>query len=277
MIPIWQYALSMTVYIIVLLLMVEWMRKHHRYAAIFWIAALLTFPLWFYQLDGWFRWAKTVSVLIPTAILVGFGRLAYYKNPKKKWKNFKKEWVLWALYGVLFLNIAEATMKDFTTGNYYNGIAGVILCITIPLVKLRGSNKYKWKFTKDAPGDLLAYTSPAWNFLYTTWNLAFVFGENPGYFASSFCILMAAELYPVLKKRPELYITARVYTLAFHILIRATYDIFTPIMDSSAWANQNVVYYWGLINCILHVPFLIWWAVNLHKERKQLKHNMATV
>ncbi|MBI9035872.1 MAG: hypothetical protein JEZ03_15530, partial [Bacteroidales bacterium] len=63
-IPIWQYALSMTVYIIVLLLMVEWMRKNHRFAAIFWIAALLTFPLWFYQLDGWFRWAKTVSVLI---------------------------------------------------------------------------------------------------------------------------------------------------------------------------------------------------------------------
>ncbi|MCT4640641.1 MAG: hypothetical protein N4A72_23295 [Bacteroidales bacterium] len=266
-IPIWQYVASMSAYIIILLLMVEFMRKNIRFAAIFWILSLLTFPLWSEQLDGWFRWAKTVSVLIPTAILVGFGRLAAINN-NGKLNIFKKDWILWALYAVLFINILEATLKDFATGNIYNGIAGAILCITIPLVKNNKSGKYNWTFTKEKPGDLLAFTSPAWNFLYTTWNLAFVFGENPGYFASSFCILMAAEFYPIIKKRPELYIIARVYTLAFHILIRATYDIFTPIMDSSSWANSNVLYWWGLGNVALHIPFIIWWAYRVYINRK---------
>lgn len=230
-----QYIISMSAYIFLLLLLVEFMRKNMKFAAIFWILALFTFPLWHNQVTGWFRWAKTFSVLIPTAFLVGFGRIANYEDKISKfWKIFKKDWLLWTLYGVLFLNIAEATIKDFVTGNYFNGICGAILCISIPLFKYNGKYTGTWQFGKKKPGDLLVYTPHVWNFLYTTWNLAFVFGEHPGYVASSFCILMAAELYPILKKRPELYIIARVYTLAFHILIRACYDIFTPIMDSTS-------------------------------------------
>ena len=269
-ISVLQYAISMTIYIVVLLLMVEGMRRNHRFAMIFWILALFTFPLWPAQLDGWFRWAKTLSVLIPTALFVGFGRLANFEDLQGKWKFFKKDWLLWALYGVLFLNIAEATLKDLATANYANGIVGIILCLTIPLVKAKGYISKKWQFSKQKPGDLLAFTSPMWNLVYTTWNLAFVFGENAGYFASSFCILLAAELYPIIKKRPELYVTARVYTLAFHILIRATYDIFTPIMDSSSWANPTVLNYWGIINLVIAVPFLVYWGRDVIKRRNSV-------
>jgi hypothetical protein len=45
-------------------------------AATFWILT----PLWLEQLDGWFRWAKTLSVLIPTAMLVGIARIANYEK-----------------------------------------------------------------------------------------------------------------------------------------------------------------------------------------------------
>lgn len=268
-----QYAISMTIYIVVLLLMVEVMRKNHRFALVFWILAIFTFPLWPAQLDGWFRWAKTLSVIIPTALLVGTGRIANYENLKGKWTFFKKDWLLWALYGVLFLNIAEATLKDFATANYANAIVGVILCVTIPLVKAKGYKKPKWEFSLKKPGDLLAFTSPMWNFVYTTWNLAFVFGENAGYFASSFCILIAAELYPIIKKRPELYVTARVYTLAFHILIRSTYDIFTPVMDSSSWANPTALYYWGIINLAIGVPYLGYWMYKVYQRRAAVNLN----
>lgn len=275
-ISISQYAISMTIYIVVLLLMVEGMRKYRRFAWIFWLLSLFTFPLWPYQLHGWFRWAKTLSVLIPTAILVGFGRIANFEDRSGKWEIFKKDWLLWALYGVLFLNIAEATLKDFATANYANAIVGAILCLTIPLVKAKGQIQKKWQFSKQKPGDLLAFTSPMWNFVYTTWNLAFVFGENAGYFASSFCILMAAELYPIIKRRPELYVTARVYTLAFHILIRSTYDIFTPIMDSSSWANTTVLNYWGIINLIIAIPFLIHWTKKVIERRKSANLTSTT-
>lgn len=259
-ISIGQYVISMSAYIVLLLLMIEFMRKNLKIATVFWFLTLLTFPLWPNQLDGWFRWAKTLSVLLPTAIFVGLGRWSNLKQSTNWLRHFKKDWLLWVLYGVLFLNIAEATAKDLVSGNYFNGISGIILCATIPFLKMHGSAKKHWTFSKDKKVDLLVYTSPAWNFLYTTWNLAFVFGENAGFFASSFCILLAAELYPLIKRRPELYITARIFTLATHILIRATYDVFTPLMDSTSWANESVVYYWGLVNLVLHVPFLIWYA-----------------
>jgi len=171
-----------------------------------------------------------------------------------------------ALFRTLFLNIAEATLKDFQTNNIPNAIISVILCISIPLVYAKGQ-KQAWVFSKEKPGDLLAYTSAGWNFLYTTWNLAFVFGESPTFFASSFCILFAAEFYPILKKRPELYVTARIYTLATQLLLRATYDIFTPVMNSSSWYSESVHNYWGWVNLAIAIPFNVVWLRNVKKRR----------
>jgi len=247
--------------------MVDFMRKHYKFSAIFWLLSLLTFPLWSSELEGWFRWAKTLSVLLPTAIIVGLGRIAQFEKREGWWKIFRKDWVLWSLYGVLGLNILEASLKDIAIGNYFNAICGFILIVTIPLFKSKRKKKVGWEISDKKPGDLLVYTDPMWNFLYTTWNIAFVYAENPGFAASSVCILLAAELYPLIKRRPELYVTARVYTLAMHILIRATYDIFTPLMDSTTFANNQVVYYWGIINFVLHVPYLFWYFIKKAKKK----------
>lgn len=276
-IPIWQYLVSMPLYIGILLFMIELMRKHYKASAIFWFLTLLTFPLWFDQLEGWFRWAKTLSVLLPTAIIVGLARIANFEKREGWWKAFRKDWVLWSLYGVLGLNILEASLKDLALGNYFNAASGFILIVTIPLFKSKKTKKRGWAFSKEKPGDLLAYTDPIWNFLYTTWNIAFVFAENPGFAASSLCILLAAELYPIIKKRPELYVTARVYTLAIHILIRSTYDIFTPIMDSSAFANPTAVHYWGIANLVLSVPYLFWFFIKRNREIKAENLQIQTV
>jgi len=247
------------------LILVELMRKYWKASAIFWILALFTFPLWFEQLDGWFRWVKTFSVLIPTALILGLGRLAHSDVRARFWEFFRRNWVLWALYAVLGLNILEASLKDLALGNYFNAISGFILIVTIPLFKSKG-RRDGWAFSKGKPYDMLAYTDPLWNFLYTTWNIAFVYAENPGYAASSLCILLAAEIYPLIKRRPELYVQARAYTLAVHILIRATYDIFTPIMDSSAFASDKAVYYWGLVNLVMHVPYLFYYFMKRRKS-----------
>lgn len=265
-IPIWQYVVSMSAYIALLLILVEIMRQTPRLTGAFWLLSLLTAPLWADNLVGWFRWAKTVSVLIPTAIVVGGARIAwlYRSNPHQVLAFFRGDWVLKVLYLVLFLNIAEATAKDFANANYFNAMCGCILCATIPFPRYRRGIRQYWVIGRYKPHDLLFYSTAAWNFLYTTWNLAFVFGENPGYFASSFCILMAAELYPIIKGRPELYLTARVYTLAFHILIRANSDILTPLMDSSAWADDSLRWYWGVLNLAVHIPFAVWY---FYKQR----------
>jgi hypothetical protein len=268
-IPVWQYVVTMSGYIFILLALIEVMRRFPRFAAVFWLASLLTVPLWSEHLIGWFRWAKTISVLLPTAIVVGGARIAWlYKDNKHSFLQFfRGDWVLKFLYGILFLNIAEATLKDFATANYFNALCGVILCITIPFPRYKNGERVYWVISKTAPHDLLFYSTAAWNFLYTTWNLAFVYGESPAFFASSFCILMAAELYPILKGRPELYLIARVYTLALHILIRSCSEIFLPLMDSTSWANETFLWNWGFINLALHIPFAVWFFYQKRKSQ----------
>lgn len=277
-IPIWQYVVSMVAYVAILMFIVGVMRKHVKFANIFWIATLLTIPLWVMGgVEGWFRWSKILSVIIPT-IFVGFSRLANAESLSEKykgkaWDSLRKEWVLWILYGVLFLNITEATIKDFTLGNIFNAATGFLLCVTMPFAL----KKNFWRFG-GKNGDLLVYTTIAWNFLYTTWNACFVYAESPIYFASSVCILLAAELYPIIMKRPELYIIARVYTLATHLIIRACLpNIFPTLMDASSWQNPDVLKYWGIINFVLIVPYVFWHMYQLHTGKANISFRRGKV
>jgi hypothetical protein len=250
-IPVWQYAVTMITYIAILMVAIGIMREYPKFALFFWIAAIFTFPLW--DLDGWFRWAKTLSVLIPILFL-GFARFAYLEErPGKFWENLRKPWVLWFFYGILFLNIAEATIKDATMGNYWNALAGFLLCVTIPF-----ASKY-WEFSRKGNGDLLAYTTGMYNLLYTSWNMCFVYAESPVFFFSSVCILLAAEIYPVIMRRPELYVISRAYTLAIHLLIRASAPaLFPALMNAQAYYNPEVLKYWGIANAVAAIPFVFW-------------------
>ena len=96
----------------------------------------------------------------------------------------------------MFCNIAEATLRDMQMGNMMNALAGFILCVTMPF-----GDKY-WKYDTSSHGEILSYTVPMWNFLYTTWNACFVYAEGHEFFASTCCILAAAELYPIIMRGP---------------------------------------------------------------------------
>jgi arginyl-tRNA--protein-N-Asp/Glu arginylyltransferase len=69
----------------------------------------------------------------------------------------------------------------------------------------------------------------------------------------------------------------RIYTLAVHILIRSSYDIFTPIMDSTAWFNADVLKWWTIANLGLHVVYLVYWFFNLRNKDYKLKHSEETI
>lgn len=188
--------------------------------------------------------------------------IAIYENKQGRfWIFLKRDEFLWFFYSTLFFNIVEATIKDVTLGNYFNAACGFLLCVTIPFAPTF------WKFAKEGYVDLVTYTTGSWNFIYTSWNACFVYAESPTYFASSLCILFAAELYPVIKGRPELYITSRIYTLAAHLLIRACYDIFPQVMNSSTWFNSEVLKSWGVINFVIIVPYLFWHMWQLHHNK----------
>ena len=209
--------------------------------------------------DDWFRWAKNLSVILPL-IFAGVGRIAAVENKDTPfWRTMRKRWVRWVLYGIVFCNIAEATLRDFEMGNVMNALAGLVLCITMPF-----GDKY-WKYDTSSHGEILSYTVPMWNLLYTSWNACFVYAEGHAFFASTCCILAAAELYPIVKRRPELYITGRIYTLGAHLLLRSCFPaLFPTIMNSEAWFNPDVMFWWGLVNGLVGLPFVFWYCYQLH-------------
>jgi len=258
-IPAWQYIVIMSAYMLILFGMHELLRRHLKFSHWFFILALFTFPLWLNNLHGWFRWVKTLSVLVPI-VFVNLVRI-YNFSKKGKWENMQKTWVFWVFWLLLFLNIFEASIKDMNMGNYFNGFSGLLLAVTIPLPpKFWRIDNHKYK-----KGDLILELTFAWCFLYTTWKACFVYAENTGFLASSICILTIPFLYALFRK-PDLYMSARVYTLGFHLLIRAIYDVFTPVIDSSGWANTGFLYYWGMFNLVLHLPFAIWWFARGRKK-----------
>lgn len=277
-IPWWHYVVSMSLYFAFLMGLIAFSRKYVKASMWFWIMMLATFPIWIKMgyTVGWFRWFKVLSVLLPTALVVGPARVAYFKgdNVKGFLKFFKGKWVLWFFFAMLGLNILEATVKDFEAGYYANGIAGAILILTMPTPK-----KF-WRFAGKKM-DLLFFSTVGWNFLYTTWNLCFVYGEGVQFVASSFCILMAAEIYPIIKKRPELYIISRIYTLAWHMLMRTMAPfIFTNYMDASEFGNAKVLFIWGIINMAISFPYIAWyiWAVKTGKaEKKFIRTSEAVI
>ncbi len=268
--PILSYIVSMSVYVLFLYFFLEFTREKQGFYKWFFIAAFISIPLWFINLHSWFRWAKTISVLIPICF-VSFVRISNDGSHQEIMASLKKKWPLWILYFVLMLNIAEATLTDFEMGNVFNAISGIILCITIPLPTKHwriGKNDGKNSFA-----ELIADLPLAWCLLYVTWNAAFVYAENTTFFASSLCILLAPEIWMFIKKRTDLWLMGRIYTLAIHILIRSSYDVFTPVMDSTNWFNADVLYYWGLLNVVLHVGYLGYWFFYLRSKPYVLKHS----
>ncbi|MEC3957882.1 hypothetical protein VMT65_32940 [Nocardia sp. CDC153] len=266
----WVTAVSMAVFCGILWLIVDYMRTHPRPAMWVWGLSLLTFPLWIWGpgrdigLINWFSWAKILSVLIPLTLVGAMRISAAEQRPGRFWELLRHPRFLWFPYAILFLNIAEATLRDAQLGNYWNAAVGLGLCLTIP---------YCPRFWEVLPGrnaELVAYTTMAWNFLYTTWNLCFTFGGYPPkeeHFAASICILAVAEIYPLVKRRPELYIMARIYTLPVLMLVIAIYNIFPKVMPSDGWFHNNVWMTWGAINFILTIPYLFWYTAQLETGR----------
>jgi len=261
---------SMAFYMLFLFLFLEYSREKQGFYKWFSIFALCSFPLWFLSLDSWFRWVKTLSILVPL-LFYNYVRISNDGHHKNTLMSLKKKWPMYVLYAILILNIVEAMLQDLTGQNYFNAACGLILILTIPLPKNHwyvGKNDGKKTYA-----EVLADLPLTWCLLYVTWNAAFVYGENPPYFASSLCILLVPQIWMFVNKRVDLWLMGRVYTLAVHLLIRASYDIFTPIMDSSQWFHPQALHYWGVLNLVFHLVYLVVWFKVYRGKNYVLKYS----
>ena len=247
------------VYALFTLGMTEFFRRHLKLGAIFFLLAPLTFPLWFEHRAGWFQWAKIMSVLLPTALL-GLNRWACFENREGRvWNVLKSRKFLWFFFAILALNITEASLRDWQLGNYFNALSGFILILTIPF-----ADKY-WRMDRVERGDLVVDFTRAWCLLYTTWNACFLYASLPNEFAMGLAILIAAEFYPFIG-RPDLYVMARVYTLALFVLQLGCFGLPT-FMDSTAWYSADFARYWGILNLVGHVAYVVWYNWQIHSDR----------
>jgi len=256
----------MSIYIAILILVTELARKSPEFGFV--LTVSLVILLFFSKnIDGWFRWAKDLSILLPM-LVVGMGRL----SSKNQWKSqFGKFWrskpIRYFTCAILCLNIFEASLKGYQIGNHANGICGFLLIACVPFAV----DRY-WKFDHSDNDVLACDLSVAWCFLYTTWNACFVYGETSAYFASSCCIILIPEIYnyiSIRRKKANLWIHARIYTLMLHLSIRSFYDVFTPFMNAEPWFNYEVWKVWGTVNVILTAAYTCWWFMSMFKEQKR--------
>ncbi len=265
MIPLWSYLISMSIYITILLLLTEATRRSIIFG--FMLNICLVILLFFSKnIDGWFRWAKDLSVLIPM-IVVSIGRLSSSKQFNSRiGKFFRGNVVLGFFAAMVALNILEASIKGIELGNYANGICGLLLMATIPF-----SIKKAWRFDENDRNTLVSDLTLTWCLLYTSWNACFVYGESPAFFASSLCILLVPEIYNIVsvkRKKANLWLHARIYTLMIHVSIRSFYDVFTPYMNAESWHNDLVWKYWGIINVVVMGVYSIWWFIRFVPKKE---------
>lgn len=254
----WQFAASMAAFTVALLVGHELFRRYLRVTSVFFLLVAVTLPLWLHNVDDWFRLAKVLSVVIPICFLNQV-RLSN-RAGEVRWPIFRKRWVFWVLYGVVLVNIIQLCVKDFTLGNYLNALAGVLICIT---TERAGT----WRIDKSSDGkaDILADTPVIWCLLYTTWIACFVYAEHPDYLAHVLCILAVPMFYSCVG-RPDLWFSARAYTLAVSLFIRASYDFVTPAMNSASWANAVILNFWGGLNLVLAVVYVVYYSVHLTRR-----------
>ncbi|GIQ90397.1 hypothetical protein KIPB_013179 [Kipferlia bialata] len=151
----------------------EVFRRYRLVALCFVGAALCTFPLWAENRHSLFEWVKIFSVLVPSLLFCCMRIAVFEKKAGRVWSLLRHQALLWVLYGVLALNIVEASIQDWHLGYTWNSLAGVCLVLTIPY-----ADKY-WRVETRTCGDLIVDFPLGWCFLYTTWNAAFLLGCIP--------------------------------------------------------------------------------------------------
>lgn len=178
----------------------------------------------------------------------------------------------WVLYFVLIINISEATIKDMTLGNYFNGVCGVFLLLSQPLPDLGYDGKRVTSFmgidsvqslgkARASYFDFIYVLPFGWSLVYSTWNLCFCLDSRRSHFASAGAVLFVPLVRACYHRRYDMWMQSRVYTLALRYVLLAYYDVYDRWLDTTEWYDASTVEYWGLANMVLGALHFIWWVL----------------
>jgi hypothetical protein len=180
-------------------------------------------PWWIHSNSnlGIFPWVKLYSVLLAASWML------IAKHTKLGHKTWWRQGVAW----LLIINIIEAIIQDASgrqSSHWLVVISGILLVVTLP------SFRRSIQIDLDSRHHDMTYhaMNRKWIIEYTVWNAAFVFLNFPQIVGHHLAVLSAAAIVGL--RRPELWLQARVFTLAVSLLALSTFP-----ETVVAWANTE--------------------------------------
>jgi len=180
----------------------EFLRRSKIFTAItFLLLPLIMTPFWMATDHRTFLWLKLYSVIGGVIFLA----LLRHTTLSKQTLLFR------LIYLALVLNIVEALVVDMMNLKFFNGIAGILLIVTLPGIKT---------IFIDAEGrqkDLLWDIPFLWILGYTVWNWVFVVNTFPEAPFRHLAILGVPFMIACFHRK--VWLQVRAYTLGIYLIL----------------------------------------------------------
>ena len=211
---------------VLLFLVQEVLRRAGKWLAWgpFLVMPIVLTPYWArnnYQVEI-FLWFKLYTILFGACWITGLRYTSLGRSP----------WSLLGVFVLLVINVLEAVVQDVLSGtlaHYLVAFSGVLLLLSLP------NQLHAIRIAKSGYRDLVYrdMTRP-WIVAYTVWNAAFVYLNFPIVAGHHLGVLGAA--FVVAMHDPRRWLMARTYTLAFDMLLLATFrEPLTGALDTTHW------------------------------------------
>lgn len=212
--PQWFFGLTAALIVAQALL---WKSKRAAWI-IFIVFPIVLSYLWFQHSHPLFAWIKMYSVL-------GGG---IWLLILRDTKLCERRWARNIGAAILFLNILEATVTDFTSSQFTNGFNGILLLATLPGASAISTQGEKTKV-------LMYQLTVPWILGYTLWNLSFILFHFPQY-AGYHIAVLGVPLF-ALARHPAMWLQSRVFILAVYLMYEFTF----PALPSTAhWYDYRL-------------------------------------
>lgn len=197
-----------------------------------------------------FKWAKVYSAS------AGVILFTLIRGTKLK----DKQYIMYAVYGILAINIAEAVLKDFfifEVSSVLNAITGIILIYT-----MRGIKNIK------VEGDDLIWRDLDWGWIavYTIWNILVVLGKDAP-LAGRYTILLMAPIIAEYFKR-GIWLQARALTLSVMLIYGFTFPNFAAKFNIDQLENTTLKLVIGIIGLLCGLTYC--YKQSKHRRSKEI-------
>ena len=203
------------------------------------VIPILTYPIIQENLESYFQKWNPLFLFFKIYSLSLFTGLFFLW---KKYPQFKEKLFARLIYIFLAVNILEATVIDFLTDNYINGLSGIILIMTSPSEATYKITSYDDGKSQHIEGGF----TTQWILFYTAWNFMFTYNQFSTF--GNHIILLLTPLLVAFFYGKERWLECRVVSLFVWISLRLILTVESrPLcIELGGWGNYYISLYGAL-------------------------------